>query len=368
MVLTGAPGPCTVELGNGSSNPLEVSAVEFLPTLRLGGGRFRGVCASVGTALPAGRRRRPRRLGRRARAACPSRAPSSRSSARGSRAAAWSRSPTARASSCCPRCPPGSYTLRAVEQGPRALGRSARDRAAQPRRALHAEPHAGGRDGRGDRHERHDRQPVRVALAGAPQAPLRAGDGRARAAGAGRHEGRDARARLWPPCSAHSTAASSSRRRLDRATDARRAASGRPSEWERCSLQGRLAERVKWTLGGLMSENEGAPGGSRPSSCSSRAAATSSRSAPATARATGPTALLSGCPSPTARSVRHSSATAGSSASASRPPPGCATPTSASCRTRTTPTPWCRWRSRATPTASCTARSRRARSHPAATC
>ena len=120
-------------------------------------------------------------------------APSSPSSARASAAAASSRSPTARGSSCSPRCPPGSYTLRAIGTGHQPS--AAQHVTVLPNRdalftlsltPVGEKPAAEAAPTRGDA----VRGRARVALAGAPQAALRPGDGRPRrAATADEHAG-----------------------------------------------------------------------------------------------------------------------------------------------------------------------------------
>ncbi len=84
-----------------------------------------------------------------------------------------------------PLAPGGLLHAAGHRQRPPALGRAAGHRAAEPRRAVHPQPRpgrreAGGRRGRGDARRGPLGEPARVALARAPQAPLRARGGRPR--------------------------------------------------------------------------------------------------------------------------------------------------------------------------------------------
>ncbi len=182
-VLTDTLPLDTVEDAERGVHPSGGLRVEFLPPLRVGRRRlrFRVLVPGGPRRGSGGRRRRPRRMGREHPRSARGRGCRVHLRKRhpGRQPDHSRRRPGAVRASVSPRrlLHAARHRLR-----PSALGGPARDRHAEPGRALHLEPHPGGRqDGRrGARRGRRIRRRTRVALAGAPQAALRPRDGRPR--------------------------------------------------------------------------------------------------------------------------------------------------------------------------------------------
>ena len=159
-----------------------------------------------------------------------------------------------------PSLPAGSYTLRAIGSGHEPS--AARHVTVLPNRdalyTLSLTPVGEKPAAAQAAAEDTGLEPGRVALAGAPQAPLRARDLGPRAAGGGRRAGARARhegARSTPGAFDGSVELAATGGSGGGVPDAR--GLGLPAGMGSLQLQGRLTEGVSWTLGGLMSENEG---------------------------------------------------------------------------------------------------------------
>ena len=158
-----------------------------------------------------------------------------------------------------PSLPAGSYTLRAVgtDHQPSAAQRVT----VLPNRdalfTLSLTPVGEKLAGRGGLHGGGLRGRARVAVARAPQAALGPGDGRPRRPGGGEPAGAGdcpmrALAALGPVAGSMELAALGGSRSLAEPTGA-----GMPGGVGSLRLQGRLVDGVRWSLGGLVAENEG---------------------------------------------------------------------------------------------------------------
>ena len=159
-----------------------------------------------------------------------------------------------------PLAPRGLLHAARHRHRPPALGRPARDGAAEPGRPLHPEPDPRGREARGRGGLRGGglRGRARVAVAGAPQAAARSWRRPATTPGGGER----GRRRRFPsrPRSRPSgpwPAAWSSRRWGAPVPWPTPPGAGLPGGVGSLRLQGRLVDGVRWSLGGLVAENEG---------------------------------------------------------------------------------------------------------------